>query len=137
MCDGNQYCCRAVFDKANCCDNSTELRTRVGGPGMPTASTRVVREKDSKIVAVGAGVGVSLGVLLAAALAGLLFMAKRERKLKLELGEFRNSPRYQPPQREEQTWTKPELGSKAVVRKGSAGSKAVREKKDSAVEVEG
>jgi hypothetical protein len=114
MCQSGQYFCRKEGDNTDYCSDPSVTLTS-GFPGMPvTAVTKLVMSgttstessgststatrsssasesttscvsKNQDIVAVGAGVGVSLGVLFLCSLLALFVMWRSQRKLKGQL----------------------------------------------------
>jgi hypothetical protein len=109
MCAWNVYCCREAGDTStNCCNDTAVLSTTSSAIGQPTIAAAITETITSaagtaaaasnttcasaiearlcpgtpNIVAVGAGVGVSLGTLLIASLVALVVLMRREKSLR-------------------------------------------------------
>lgn len=114
MCNENKYCCRPAGEREDCCNNATAIKTRNGGIGMPLAqnstgaATIASCGSNSKLVAVGAGVGAPLAALLVTAVAGLVFMRRKQQKLHRQLADAQGS--HVQGSRKDEVWEKPELG---------------------------
>ena len=104
MCAWNVYCCREAGDTStNCCNDTAVLSTTSSAIGQPTIAAAITETMTLRaasnttcasatearlcpgtpnIVAVGAGVGVSLGTLLIASLVALVVLMRREKSLR-------------------------------------------------------
>ena len=106
MCSSNTYCCRKPGDMTtNCCNNTALLSSTSSAMGMPTRNAAMTEtiapsnttcalateanfcQGSSKTVAIGAGIGVSLGTLLIASLVALVTLTKQLRKVKSRLAK--------------------------------------------------